>query len=62
MTVIPDVTKKAGEEVKAEFKKITDQVGVDEAELLACKEKTNRNLRLAELLRENSKHSEMVIM
>ena len=60
--VIPDVTKKATDDIKAEFKEMTDKVNVDEAELLANKEKTNRNLRLAELLRENSKDSEMVIM
>jgi solute carrier family 12 sodium/potassium/chloride transporter 2 len=34
----------------------------DDAELMANKEKTNRHLRLAELLREHSTKSEMVIM
>ena len=52
--VIPDVTKKAGDDIKTEFKTLTDKINVDEAELLANKEKTNRNLRLAELLREHS--------
>ena len=60
--VIPDVTKKAGDEIKAEFKTIIDKINIDEDELLANKEKTNRNLRLAELLREHSTDSEMVIM
>jgi len=60
--VVPDVTKKAGEAIQEEFKIISDKVVVDEAELLAHKEKSNRNLRLAELLREHSTNSEMVIM
>lgn len=60
--VIPDVTKKAGEEIKAEFKTITEKANVPEDELQSHKEKTNRNLRLAELLREYSIDSEMVIM
>ena len=60
--VIPDVTKKAGEAIQEEFKIISDKVVIDDAELLAHKEKSNRNLRLAELLREHSTKSEMVIM
>merc|ERR1712029_27959 len=60
--VIPDVTKKAGDVIKEEFKTITDKVNIDEAELLANKEKSNRNMRLAEILREHSTSSEMVIM
>lgn len=60
--VIPDVTKKAGDAIKEEFKTITDKVNIDEAELLANKEKSNRNMRLAEILREHSTSSEMVIM
>ena len=43
--VIPDVTKKAGDDIKTEFKTLTDKINVDEAELLANKEKTNRNLK-----------------
>merc|ERR1711902_125649 len=42
--VIPDVTKKAGDEIKADFKTIIDKINIDEDELLANKEKTNRNL------------------
>ena len=60
--VVPDVTKKAGDAIQEEFKIISDKVVIDEAELLAHKEKSNRNLRLAELLREHSTNSEMVIM
>ena len=60
--VIPDVTKKAGQEIKIEFKTIIDKINVAEEDFLANKEKTNRNLRLAELLREHSTDSEMVIM
>ena len=65
VTVIPDVTKKAKEATKAEFKEVLNRItdsNPDEAELLANKEKTNRHLRLAELLREKSTKSEMVIM
>ena len=65
VTVIPDVTKKAKDATKAEFKTILDGITndkPDESELVAHKEKTNRHLRLAELLRENSAKSEMVIM
>merc|ERR1712223_1416614 len=54
--------KKAGEAIQEEFKIISDKVVIDEAELLAHKEKGNRNLRLSELLREHSANSEMVIM
>ena len=60
--VIPDVTKKAGDDIKTEFKTIIDKLNIAEEDLLANKEKTNRNLRLAELLREHSTESEMVIM
>jgi len=60
--VIPDVTKKAGDDIKTEFKSIIDKLNIAEEDLLANKEKTNRNLRLAELLREHSTESEMVIM
>ncbi|QQP39998.1 Uncharacterized protein FKW44_013884 [Caligus rogercresseyi] len=64
VTVIPDVTKKASESTKEEFKAILDKIEppLEESELLSQKEKTNRHLRLSELLREHSKRSEMVIM
>ena len=65
VTIIPDVTKKAKDSTKSEFNQILEgitQGKPDDAELMAHKEKTNRHLRLAELLRENSAKSEMVIM
>ena len=65
VTVIPDVTKKAKDQTKQEFNSILEEIThkkPEEAELLANKEKTNRHLRLAELLRDNSANSEMVIM
>ena len=65
VTVIPDVTKKAKDATKQEFNSILEGIThkkPEEAELLANKEKTNRHLRLAELLRDNSANSEMVIM
>ena len=65
VTVIPDVTKKAKESTKSEFNQILDGITLgkpEDAELITNKEKTNRHLRLAELLREHSGKSEMVIM
>ena len=62
--VIPDVTKKAKEETKAEFLTMLSgsAKAVSDGELLAQKERTNRHLRLTELLRDHSLGSEMVIM
>merc|ERR1711997_1049086 len=37
--VIPDVTKKAGDDIKAEFKTIVDKINVAEEDFLANKEK-----------------------
>ena len=64
VTVIPDITKKAQEETKAEFREILagSAAAVPDSELLLHKEKTNRHLRLSELVRDNSTGSEMVIM
>ena len=65
VTVISNVTKKANDATKAEFTEILNGIThnkPENAELMANKEKTNRHLRLAELLRENSSKSEMVIM
>ena len=65
VTVISDVTKKADESTKAEFIEILNGIAYgkpNEAELAANKEKTNRHLRLTELLRQHSSKSEMVIM
>merc|ERR1712243_230624 len=36
--------------------------GIDEAELQREREKTNRHLRLAEMLRQYSKEAEMIVM
>jgi len=66
VTVIPDVTKKAKDTTKAEFTEMMNGLDASnkpsEAEIAANKEKTNRHLRLSELLREHSAGSEMVIM
>lgn len=65
VTVIPDVTKKAKEETKNEFKDMLAKApngAIPDNELLAQKEKTNRHLRLAELLREHSYDAEMIVM
>ena len=60
--VIPDVTKKARDETKNEFKEMIEGANIPDADLMAQKEKTNRHLRLAELLRDHSAHSEMIFM
>ena len=66
VTVIPDVTKKAKDTTKAEFTEMMNGLDANskpsEAEMAANREKTNRHLRLSELLREHSASSEMVIM
>ena len=63
--VIPDVTKRAGEESRARLAaKLAElpEGTIGEEELAANKEKTNRHLRLAELLQEHSSTAEMVVM
>ena len=65
VTVIPDVTKKAKEATKTEFKEMiakAEHGAIPDNELLSQKEKTNRHLRLAELLREHSYDAEMIMM
>jgi len=62
VTVVPDVTKKADGKTKAEFEKLIEGAGIDDMELQVDKEKTNRNLRLAEMVRQYSKESEMLVM
>ena len=65
VTVIPDVTKKAKDATKSEFNEILEGIPdgkPTDSDLMEHKEKTNRHLRLAELLREKSAKSEMVIM
>jgi len=62
VTAMPGVTKKADPATKAEFDKLIEGAGIDAAELQAEREKTNRHLRLTEMLRQYSKDSEMVVM
>jgi len=63
--VIPDVTKRAMDDTKQEHRQILDSLPegtIPEDDLATNKEKTNRHLRLAELLREHSKESELIVM
>ncbi|CAK9815935.1 Bumetanide-sensitive sodium-(potassium)-chloride cotransporter [Anthophora quadrimaculata] len=74
LKVIPDISKPAQENTKsffdslitnfqqAENSKRTDDDVIKESELLAMKEKTNRHLRLRELLLENSMEANLVVM
>ncbi|CAN7942899.1 unnamed protein product, partial [Ixodes hexagonus] len=77
VTVIPDIVKPPKESTKAEFHKIlkpwrrssqdaeTKNLTtpfVSDSEVLAVKEKTYRNLRLHELLREHSTNASLVVM
>ncbi|XP_076054160.1 bumetanide-sensitive sodium-(potassium)-chloride cotransporter-like isoform X1 [Oratosquilla oratoria] len=75
--VIPDVAKKAAESSRMEFDQLIqdfkaksneeidkedDGILISEAELLGQREKTNRHVRLRELLLENSKDASLVVM
>ncbi|XP_066989480.1 bumetanide-sensitive sodium-(potassium)-chloride cotransporter-like isoform X3 [Macrobrachium rosenbergii] len=75
--VIPDVAKKAAESSRMEFDKLIEDFKtksseeiskenegllISEAELLGQREKTNRHIRLRELLLENSKDASLVVM
>jgi len=62
VTAVPGVTQKANPATKAEFDEMIAGVGIDESELQKEREKTNRHLRLAEMLRQYSKESEMIVM
>lgn len=62
VSALPDVTKKAEAATKAEFDAMIEGCGVDESELQGEREKTNRHLRLTEMLRANSRSSELVVM
>ncbi|XP_076393216.1 sodium chloride cotransporter 69 [Megachile rotundata] len=74
LKVIPDISKPAQESTKnlfnlliehfqqAEDPKATNDDAIKESELLAMKEKTNRHLRLRELLLENSMEANLVVM
>merc|ERR1712158_87947 len=50
VTAVPDVTKKADSATKAEFDAMIDGAGINEEELQSEREKTNRHLRLTEML------------
>ena len=63
--VIPDVTKRAKDETRNLFNGMIEALPKDtvtEEELLENKEKTNRHLRLYELLQEHSDEAEMIMM
>jgi len=69
--VIPDITKKAQESTKKEFDALIapfksenndDGCSITESELMSLREKTNRHLRLRELLQLHSKDSTFVVM
>merc|ERR1719347_761156 len=62
VTAVPGVTQKANPATKAEFDEMIAGVGIDESELQKEREKTNRHLRLAEMLRQYSKEAELIIM
>ncbi|XP_071450264.1 bumetanide-sensitive sodium-(potassium)-chloride cotransporter-like isoform X1 [Hetaerina americana] len=76
LKVIPDITKKPKEETKTFFDGLIsdfvqdsnndddeeNSATITEAELLAMKDKTNRHLRLRELLIENSMEANLVVM
>jgi len=65
VVVIPDITKRAGDASRARLDQIMAKLpegSIKEEELLANKEKTNRHLRLSELLQAHSKDSEIIFM
>jgi len=62
VTAVPDVTKKADPATKAEFDDMINGLGIEDTELQTEREKTNRHLRLAEMLRQYSKDSELVVV
>merc|ERR1712059_31310 len=63
--VIPDVTKRASDSSRQRLNEKLDSLPegtISEEEMATNKEKTNRHLRLSELLQEHSKESEIVVM
>lgn len=72
LKVIPDITKKPSDESMSYFESLIrdflvehedhDRVYVTESELSAMTDKTNRHLRLRELLHENSMNSNLIVM
>jgi len=60
--IIPDITKKADSSSTMEFDEMIEGMNVSDDELQLEREKTNRHLRLAELVRAYSSESELVVM
>jgi len=69
--VIPDITKRAQDQTKKEFEALIepfkgnetqDGTTITDAELMTLREKTNRHLRLRELLSQHSIDSTFVVM
>ncbi|XP_017777968.1 PREDICTED: solute carrier family 12 member 2 [Nicrophorus vespilloides] len=74
LQVVPDITSKPAEQTQQFFdsliadfrvqtnKEDPDSVEISDAELLAVKDKTNRHLRLRELMLEHSHEANLVVM
>jgi K-Cl cotransporter len=65
VNVIPDITKKANTQTKNKFKSLIAEYppgSISQADLAANTERTNRNLRLSELLKEKSADAELVVL
>jgi len=60
--IISDIGKKADTSTQMEFDEIIEGMNVSEEELHLEQAKTNRHLRLAEMVRNYSSESEMVVM
>jgi len=65
VVVIPDVTKRASDASRDMLEEMLDKLpegAISYEERCANKEKTNRHLRLSELLQENSRDSQMIFL
>jgi len=65
VVVIPDVTKRASDASRARLNSILERLpegSISEEERATHKEKTNRHLRLSELLQEHSSQAQMIVM
>ncbi|XP_063232957.1 bumetanide-sensitive sodium-(potassium)-chloride cotransporter isoform X2 [Bacillus rossius redtenbacheri] len=74
LKIIPDITKKPQDSTVSFFENLisnfvvttedadTNGIGISESELLSMKDRTNRHLRLRELLMENSMDANLVVM
>jgi len=60
--IISDIGKKADTSTQMEFDEVIEGMNVSEEELHLEQAKTNRHLRLAEMVRNYSSESEMVVM